>query len=308
MSVPQDAIPNPLMDYFALALDRAGSELTEVLGIPVKTRVEPSGPMRPGQVGQGGTPDLVVTGAFSGAVEGPVAFVVPADAAARLAGRVRHLSEEEIKERAGRSPAEEDTAAVVFALARLGAAATAVAQEKLGAEVRWPAEATALTPTLTKEGTSPEETLGALGVGAAPFAVRVHFAEPVGVSFSVAIPTGVAAELAKLAGGRPLHPPAAAGKRASGGQMELARLWPVRLPVRVVVARRVMTLRELMTLAPGRVVDLEKQCDEPIELCTGPKLIARGEAVVVDGRFGFRLAQLACGDPGEKRRPRVIQS
>jgi len=305
---PQDAILKALMDYFALALERAGSELADVLGIPVETRVGPGGPIRAEEAGQGGPPALIVAGAFSGAVEGPVAFVVPADAVARLAGRVRHLSEEEIVRNVGRPPSEEDAAAVVFALARLGAAASAVAGEKLGTELRWPAETTALTPTLASGGTGPGEALAVLGLGADPFAVQVHLAEPVNVSFRVVIPAAVAEGVGKLAGGETPHPAGAAGRNPRCGQMELARLRPVRLPVRVVVARRTMTVRELINLVPGRVVDLEKRCDEPLEFFTGPKLIGRGEAVVVDDHFGFRLSQLAESDPGEEHPSRVIQS
>lgn len=308
MAVPQDPIMKPFMDYFKLTLERAGSELAGVLGVPVEMRVEACEPVHPAEAAEGRAPSLIVAGAFSGAVAGPLAFVVPADAAARLAARVRHLSDEETAEAAKRPPTEADTAAVVFALARLGAAATAVARERFRREVRWPAEATALSPTLTNGETSPEETLAALGLGAEPFSVRVHLAAPVGVSFRVVVPAGVGAQLGELAGAGRLESAAAREKRALSGQMELARLRPVRLPVRVVVARRTMTVRELMNLGPGHVVDLGKHYDEPIELCTGPKLIARGEAVVVDDRFGFRLNELAAGDSGEERPSRVIPS
>jgi flagellar motor switch protein FliN len=51
-------------------------------------------------------------------------------------------------------------------------------------------------------------------------------------------------------------------------------------------------MREVLQLSVGSVVQLEKMADEPVELHVNQKLVARGEVVVVDNRFGIKITEL----------------
>jgi|SRR5579862_3326975 len=56
--------------------------------------------------------------------------------------------------------------------------------------------------------------------------------------------------------------------------------------------QRVLTLREILDLASGSVIELDRQVQEPADLLLGDKLIARGEVVIVDGNYGIRITEV----------------
>lgn len=98
--------------------------------------------------------------------------------------------------------------------------------------------------------------------------------------------TGVAAvELEEFAPAGP--PPRAPGNGAAFGRvMDVS----VKVSARIGVVRK--TISEVLDLAPGAVVDLEKSAREPVDLVIGDKLIARGEIVVVDDHYGIRVTEV----------------
>jgi flagellar motor switch protein FliN/FliY len=53
-----------------------------------------------------------------------------------------------------------------------------------------------------------------------------------------------------------------------------------------------MPMREVLQLAPGSVVQLDKASDAPVDLYVSGKLFARGEVVVVEGRIAVRITEL----------------
>ena len=53
-----------------------------------------------------------------------------------------------------------------------------------------------------------------------------------------------------------------------------------------------MDLRDLLQLGQGSVVELERMIDEPLDVLVNGSLIARGEVVVVDNKFGIRLTDI----------------
>ena len=53
-----------------------------------------------------------------------------------------------------------------------------------------------------------------------------------------------------------------------------------------------LPMREVLQLAVGSVVQLDKQADAPVELSVNGKLIARGEVVVIEDRFGVKITEL----------------
>src|SRR3954451_6882201 len=64
------------------------------------------------------------------------------------------------------------------------------------------------------------------------------------------------------------------------------------LKVTVELGRSKMAIREILQLAQGSVVELSKFAGEPLEVLVNEKLIARGEVVVVNEKFGIRLTDI----------------
>ena len=52
-------------------------------------------------------------------------------------------------------------------------------------------------------------------------------------------------------------------------------------------------LKEVLALAPGDVVELDRQVGAPVDLVVGGRIVARGEVVVVKGNFALRITEVA---------------
>jgi flagellar motor switch protein FliN/FliY len=65
---------------------------------------------------------------------------------------------------------------------------------------------------------------------------------------------------------------------------------PMQVTVQVGSAK--MVIRELLQLGQGSVIELEKLAGEPMEVLVNNKLVARGEVVVVNEKFGIRLTDV----------------
>jgi flagellar motor switch protein FliN/FliY len=66
----------------------------------------------------------------------------------------------------------------------------------------------------------------------------------------------------------------------------------VELNVTLRFGQRQLALREVLELTSGSVVELDRQVDEPIELILDGRVVARGEAVIIDGNYGMRVTQV----------------
>jgi flagellar motor switch protein FliN/FliY len=66
-------------------------------------------------------------------------------------------------------------------------------------------------------------------------------------------------------------------------------LLDIPLEVTVEIGRTRVAIRELLQLGPGAVVELEKLAGETLDVLVNGKPIARGEAVLVNDKFGVRL-------------------
>ena len=66
------------------------------------------------------------------------------------------------------------------------------------------------------------------------------------------------------------------------------------IPLRVTVelGRTKMVVSDLLNLGQGSVIELSKLAGEPMEVLVNDKLVARGEAVVVNEKFGVRLTDI----------------
>ncbi|MDX2013844.1 MAG: flagellar motor switch protein FliN [Myxococcaceae bacterium] len=69
-------------------------------------------------------------------------------------------------------------------------------------------------------------------------------------------------------------------------------LLDVPLDVTVELGRSRMSIQELLALSPGSVIELDKIAGEPLDIVVNDRLIARGEAVVVNDKFGIRITDI----------------
>ena len=75
---------------------------------------------------------------------------------------------------------------------------------------------------------------------------------------------------------------------------ELQRILQIEVPLIVRIGSKKLTLRDVLNLANGAVLELGKSADEPLHLLANNKVIGEGEAVKVGDHFGLRVT--AIGD------------
>jgi flagellar motor switch protein FliN len=80
--------------------------------------------------------------------------------------------------------------------------------------------------------------------------------------------------------------------RRDEGSAPLDIILDVAVPVTVTIGSVVKTVSEILSLAPGQVVDLDRAAGDPVDLFVRDRLIARGEVVVVGDRYGFRVTEI----------------
>ena len=69
-------------------------------------------------------------------------------------------------------------------------------------------------------------------------------------------------------------------------------LLDVNLSVSVEVGRTRMTIQDLLQLGQGSVLELTKLAGEPLDVYINGRLVARGEAVIVNEKFGVRVTDI----------------
>ena len=85
-----------------------------------------------------------------------------------------------------------------------------------------------------------------------------------------------------------------AGGRDRPGNLE--RILDINVPVSVRLGETEMTIDEVLALAAGSVVELDRLASDPIDVLVRDKLIARGEVVLVDESFGVRITSILDAD------------
>jgi flagellar motor switch protein FliN/FliY len=84
-----------------------------------------------------------------------------------------------------------------------------------------------------------------------------------------------------------------AAGNATPAPVNLSLVMDVELNVTLRFGQRQLTLREVLELTSGSVVELDRQVEEPVELLLEGKVIAKGEAVVIDGNYGLRVTEVS---------------
>ncbi|NDV24120.1 flagellar motor switch protein FliN [Desulfovibrio sp. JC022] len=80
--------------------------------------------------------------------------------------------------------------------------------------------------------------------------------------------------------------------RHDGSRRDLDFILDIPLDVSAELGRSRMLINELLQLGTGSVVELTKLAGEPLEIYVNGKLVARGEAVVINEKFGIRLTDI----------------
>jgi len=72
----------------------------------------------------------------------------------------------------------------------------------------------------------------------------------------------------------------------------LDMLLDIPLEVTVELGRTKRSIKEILELAPGSIVELDKLAGEPVDILVNQRLIAKGEVVVIDENFGVRVTDI----------------
>jgi flagellar motor switch protein FliN/FliY len=79
---------------------------------------------------------------------------------------------------------------------------------------------------------------------------------------------------------------------STGETKSLDLILDIPLTVTVELGRSKMLINDLLQLGQGSVIELTKLVGEPLEVLVNQKLVARGEVVVVNEKFGVRLTDI----------------
>lgn len=78
-------------------------------------------------------------------------------------------------------------------------------------------------------------------------------------------------------------------------------LLKIKVPVVVTLAQTKQTLRKIVELAPGAIIQFDKSCDEMLQLAVGHRPLAEGQAVKVGDKFGICVSSILM--PEERFKP-----
>jgi flagellar motor switch protein FliN len=79
---------------------------------------------------------------------------------------------------------------------------------------------------------------------------------------------------------------------SSTGNPQMDMLLDVTLQVAIELGRTEMSIKKILELGPGSIIELNRMAGEPVDLLVNDKVIAKGEVVVVDENFGIRIVKL----------------
>lgn len=72
----------------------------------------------------------------------------------------------------------------------------------------------------------------------------------------------------------------------------LSRLMDLQLPVTVLLGRAVLPIRDVLKIASGSLIELDRQIDDYVEVRVHGTVVARGEIVSVRGNYGVRIKEI----------------
>ncbi|MDR2577430.1 MAG: flagellar motor switch protein FliN [Chitinispirillales bacterium] len=91
-------------------------------------------------------------------------------------------------------------------------------------------------------------------------------------------------------------PPPRSGSTYDGPKENIELLLDVELDINIELGKSELSIKKILELAPGSIVELDKMAGEPVDLIVNNKIVARGEVVVVDENFGIRIVSLVSAE------------
>ena len=226
--------------------------------------------------------DLWYTVTAAGAVHGEMSLRLPIDSGTRLAQKF--LGETE--------PAPELSAEHKEALEELlrqiaGQAATALGAA-VGGQVQFQLASSA--PTWSSAAHICLRTRDEAGT---PVTIEVQLSAALATALEPGTVAPVSEEAAKIPA-PPAAPPLLPPPQVVASY---ERLKDVGLEVKLRFGTRRMLLRDVLALSAGIVVELESNVNSPVDLLLDGRVVAQGEVVVVDGKYGMRVTQVVDSRP-----------
>lgn len=77
-----------------------------------------------------------------------------------------------------------------------------------------------------------------------------------------------------------------------GSAASLTALYDLNLPVSIELGRTRMSIRDVLALGRGSVVELERLAGEPVDVFVADRRFAKGEVVVLGEQFGVRITRI----------------
>jgi flagellar motor switch protein FliN len=115
------------------------------------------------------------------------------------------------------------------------------------------------------------------------------------VAASMAVEQVAPAQFANFAGGMP------GGNGANGAGNDIGMILDIPVQLSVELGRTRIPIKNVLQLAQGSVVELETLAGEPMDVLVNGYLIAQGEVVVVNEKFGIRLTDIVTPSERVKR-------
>jgi len=78
----------------------------------------------------------------------------------------------------------------------------------------------------------------------------------------------------------------------TAGNKSVEMLLDIDLDVSIELGRANLSIKRILELSPGSIVELDRMAGEPVDLLVNDKVVAKGEVVVVDENFGIRIVSL----------------
>lgn len=78
-----------------------------------------------------------------------------------------------------------------------------------------------------------------------------------------------------------------------GGKISQKALSDIPVQVTVELGRTKMSLKDILEMAEGSIIELDRVAGEPLDLKIGDQLIGQGEVVAIDDYYGLRITHIA---------------
>jgi len=91
-------------------------------------------------------------------------------------------------------------------------------------------------------------------------------------------------------------PPPPRKSTYDGPKENIDLLLDVELDINIELGKSELSIKRILELAPGSIVELDKMAGEPVDLIVNNKVVAKGEVVVVDENFGIRIVSLVSAE------------